>query len=230
MKIVALSDFHGDLISVPACDVVCIAGDIVPLKMQRSIPQSAKWLREIFVPWCESLDCKHVILVAGNHDFYFDTSFWTDKMDPAVVRPNEIFANNDKITYLQDNGCEIDGIKFYGTPWITGLPNWAFYTPDDTNYMKHIPDCDVLITHAPPYGDVGTVLQQCWNYGRNFGSKALRDRLIDGRIRVCVSGHIHSGLHAEEMIGDAKCYNVSVKDESYFIAFRPLEFIVNHIE
>ena len=45
MKIVALSDLHGTLPTfVPECDVVVIAGDILPLNIQRKIDESICWL------------------------------------------------------------------------------------------------------------------------------------------------------------------------------------------
>lgn len=212
MKIVALSDFHGDLIpahKIEECDVVCIAGDIVPLRMQRNIPQSISWLKKKFIPWVEELNCERVILVAGNHDFCFE----------KPNKPQEFFKDCEKIKYLEDSGTVYNGVSFFGTPWITGLPGWAFYTPSDTEIMDNIPNIDVLITHAPPSGQVGTVLQHGWNYLNNFGSEALRERLIRGNIKYCLSGHIHSGAHFEEIIGETKCYNVSVKDESYELTY-----------
>ena len=55
MKIIAMSDFHGDLIeNVESCDVVCICGDFLPLKIQRDSQKSLKWLKNDFLPWCQS--------------------------------------------------------------------------------------------------------------------------------------------------------------------------------
>ena len=222
MKIIAISDIHGDLIdNIPQCDVLCIAGDIVPLNMQRNIGQSCKWIKTKFLAWCQDLRCDYIILVAGNHDFYFDMHWWDELAMMKIDSPETIFKNT-KIHYLQDSGIIIDGKSFYGTPWITGLPRWAFNLVDDDEAMSNIPNCDVLITHTPPRGNVGTVLQDCWNTGSNFGSKNLRTRLEQGGIKYCLSGHIHSGQHKEEIIGEARCYNVSIKDENYTINYIPL--------
>lgn len=227
MKIVGISDIHGDLIeNIPQCDVLCIAGDIVPLRVQTNINQSLKWLKNEFIPWVEGLSCNHVILVAGNHDFVFDNDYWPRnnyKLSFVIEKASDLFIGHPKINYLRDSGVVIDNVSFYGTPWITGLRGWAFYTDDDREVMNKIPDVDVLITHAPPEGKVGTVLEKCWNYLNNFGSTALALKLEDSNIKYCLSGHIHSGLHSGEKIGNTMCYNVSIKNEQYNITFYPLE-------
>lgn len=226
MKIVGVSDLHGDLIlNIPECDVLCIAGDIVPLHMQRNIRQSYSWLKKNFLKWVDELSCKHVILVGGNHDFCFDTEFWSHDDPKLPTYPGEIFKGT-KVHYLHDDWEEIDGVKFYGSPICTGPAGWAFYRPDEDRLFDHIQDCDVLVTHQPPCGEVGTVLEKCWNYMNNFGSVALENRLKKGGIRYCLSGHIHSGLHSGEMIGDCMCYNVAIKDERYNVAFYPLELSI----
>ena len=71
MKVVAFSDPHGYLPKLkdfPECDVVCIAGDICPLDVQRDLVESISWFLLEFKPWAESLPCKKVIFVGGNHD------------------------------------------------------------------------------------------------------------------------------------------------------------------
>ena len=53
MKVVAFSDPHGYLPKVkdfPECDVVCIAGDICPLDIQRDLVESISWFLLTFKP------------------------------------------------------------------------------------------------------------------------------------------------------------------------------------
>ena len=52
MKICVTSDLHGILPKIEEpCEVVLICGDIMPLRMQRNIPQSEKWLKTTFAEW-----------------------------------------------------------------------------------------------------------------------------------------------------------------------------------
>ncbi len=227
MKIIAFSDTHGELpIITEQCDVICIAGDIIPLKMQRNVAQSASWFRKSFLPWTDTLPCEKVVLVAGNHDFWMETDRWKS-LQPDVPTIQDVINRHEncKVVYLQDAGIKINGIKFYGSPWITGLPGWAFNTStveeQHDKFIKIPKNTDVLVTHTPPYGDVGTVLQKFYNFGSNYGSIALRKILErpSCHVRYSLSGHIHSGLHAEEKIGNTSCYNVSLLDENYKLAF-----------
>ncbi len=227
LRIVAMSDMHGELpVEVQKCDVVVIAGDIMPLDIQRNIPASAKWFKEVFIKWANGLPCHKVILVAGNHDFWMETERWrglyphTPCITYSLLSPNK----DSKIIYLRDSGYEFNGYKFWGSPWVDGLPCWAFNTETQATYFNKIPqDTDILITHAPAYGEVGTVLQKCWNYRSNYGSIALRKVLEEEgcQIKLSFAGHIHSGLHAGEKIGNTMCYNVSIKDENYKYVYEP---------
>ena len=65
MKIVAMSDLHGYLPEIPACDLLLIAGDICPLGNHKPAFQ-AEWLDTTFRRWLESLrQVGKVIGVAG---------------------------------------------------------------------------------------------------------------------------------------------------------------------
>jgi len=141
MKIVALSDTHGDLLSVkklPEGDVLCIPGDIVPLEIQSNKAASIAWFCMEFLPWVEKLPYKYVILVGGNHDFFLyyigpyigrDADYVLDSLIPKTQR-----KRFKKLRYLCDSGCtiEINGkrVKFWGTPWCAELDRWAFYLPN----------------------------------------------------------------------------------------------------
>lgn len=239
MVIVPVSDLHGYLPnpeSVPVCDVVTISGDFVPLEYQNDDAASIAWFCLEFVPWTDALQCKKVVLVAGNHDFFMEHVMLgpvredgTRKCRTASEVLKKLLPGNNKgkhkLIYLRDNSVEIEGKVFYGTPWTTGLPGWAFACTEEefAEHLKQMPKkFDVLLTHMPPaFGDVGTVLQQGHNYGRDFSSKVLADAMLERDIHYTFCGHVHSGCHVASLYGrDDEAWqkwvvNVSVKDENY---------------
>ena len=88
MKIKAFSDNHGYLPSIEEigeCDVLCICGDIFPLQEQRDYYGSLSWYLGIFYPWVQSLKCKKVIMIAGNHDFFLEHLY-----EKFVNKPDDI--------------------------------------------------------------------------------------------------------------------------------------------
>jgi Icc-related predicted phosphoesterase len=230
MKICALSDIHGDLPATPICDVLIIAGDILPLDIQGNRTESVAWLAGPFQKWCLSRKCKHVILIAGNHDFIF-ADLYRQWRGPRQIHDILFKADkNLKIHYLQDTHVNIDGKIFYGTPWCPELKNWAFYGDSEQLVEKFsdIPNCDVLITHCPPkVGTQGVVLQENnWNIGRNFGCQELTDaiQLSGKKIDWVISGHIHSGNHEVEKWIGTNYVNVSIKNEDYYKTYKPFVF------
>ena len=52
MKIIAISDLHGYLPTIEEqADIMLIAGDISPLKIQGMKTLMKEWMEEEFVPW-----------------------------------------------------------------------------------------------------------------------------------------------------------------------------------
>ena len=247
-KICAISDIHGYLPEIPECDILCICGDIVPLEMQQNPMWSLTWLSGPFQKWALDAPCDHVIMIWGNHDFIGERLYKygtkTDSFPEAIkgltpsLTTQFLFQNDDnhKIKLLIDSWVEIDGIKFYGTPWCPELKNWAFYADPETLKEKFnlIPnDFDVLLTHCPPkHGQQGVVLDTVWNFGSNFGCEELEDALklkTDVRSDSChiLSGHIHSGNHHWEHENPRHYINVSIKDENYEPIYKPLIFEIH---
>src|SRR5947209_1459473 len=139
-SVAAVSDLHGMLPPVPACDLLLIAGDICPLRDHRPVSQAA-WLDTDFRRWLQAVPARKVVLVAGNHDLVFQGA-------PHLV-PRDLPA-----AYLQDSGLEWEGLKIWGTPWQPRFFDWAFNLdePDLAAKWALIPEgTDLLVTHGPPY-------------------------------------------------------------------------------
>lgn len=224
-NIVCISDLHGHIPEIPKCDVLCISGDIVPLKIQRNIEACKIWFKDTFKPFLEKTDCKHVVMTWGNHDF-IGQKFYNENLS-GETQSNLLFGENSKFHILVDESIIIDNIKFYGTPWIPELYGWAFYGASEFLRYKfnNIPeDTNILLTHCPPkFGTQGVVLQNCWNYMKNFGCQELYDVIKSKNFKelYVISGHIHSGCHDFEEENGIKYINVSLKDENYEITYEP---------
>lgn len=249
-KICAISDIHGSLIDIPECDILCICGDILPLDIQKNTIESVSWLAGPFQRWALAAPCKHVVLIWGNHDFIGERllEYGTKNIcDPDYKniygysgdeQATDLFLDDEyyKISILLDSYVVIDGIKIYGTPWCPELNNWAFYGDSETLMKKflNIPnDTDIILTHCPPkFGQQGVVLQNCWNYLKNFGCQELQDT-IDSKFKdsnkpvYILSGHIHSGNHDWEKNGNILYRNVSIKNENYRIDYSPTTFTID---
>ncbi len=200
MKLVCLSDTHcslGELINnslIPDGDILIHAGD---LTYDGSVQQMVNQLVLL-----ASLPHLHKIFVCGNHDFLGETH-------PQLLKD---ICKNNNITYLQDSGCEIDGVKFWGSPWQPRFFDWAFNLDrgaDIRRYWDMIPDnTDVLITHGPPYG----IGDACRN--GHVGCQDLLDVIRTIKPKVHISGHIHTGYGVADSFG-TKFVNASIMNDSY---------------
>lgn len=183
IKIVCLSDTHNMInqVDVPDGDILVHAGDLTGRGRMEEIEAE---LRQI-----AALPHKHKIIIAGNHDFGFEQ------------RPDMVAKELKKhdLIYLQDSSCEVEGIKFYGSPWQPWFHSWAFNFPMPTFneerarraaedcWWKIPADTQVLITHGPPID----ILDRCSD-GKHAGCPELL-KAIQSRpaIKLHVFGHIH---------------------------------------
>ena len=109
MRVVCISDTHNcnGQISVPDGDVLVHSGDATITGTVAEIKN--------FNTWFSALPHRHKVFIAGNHDWLFER-------ENAAAR--ELLSDN--ITYLQDSAVEIEGLKFYGSPWQPRFFDWAF--------------------------------------------------------------------------------------------------------
>lgn len=204
MRIVVISDTHTfeDRITVPDGDVLIHAGDATIEGTPAEVVAFGKWF--------DAQPHRHKIFVAGNHD-------WLFQKNPIQAH---YLIQFDGVYYLQDSGITIDGIRFYGSPWQPRFCDWAFNL-DRGEAIKQkwdlIPQCNVLITHGPPWG-----ILDCVMIGReHLGCEELLKAVGRVRPKVHVFGHIHGG-YGERKVNGIRFINASICDEGYNAVNRPI--------
>ena len=175
-RIVCISDTHnrqGNL-DVPEGDLLIHAGDLTGRGTQAEVRAAIEWL--------ESLPHPDKIVIAGNHDFYFE-------QENARARSLVTSA-----VYLQDSEVTVQGLRIWGSPWQPWFHDWAFNLSRGQKLREkweHIPEgIDILVTHGPPMGTLDRTVT-----GEAVGCEELRDRLaaMANPPRLHVFGHIHEG-------------------------------------
>lgn len=215
MKLVCVSDTHNeyDYKDMPKGDVFIHAGD---LTYDGTLQETTKELGLI-----SKLDYRYKIVVPGNHDFLFEK-------DLTLVKS----LCKDNIYILIDDVLYIDGICFYGMPWVPGLPRWAFSNRrvDWPMKLRNVSDdTNVLITHAPAW--------MCRDYvrpcvsrngeGIHLGSKKLLDRINElKKLKAHIFGHIHDSYGMIKEYGVYRI-NAAICDESYRPVNKPIEVEIN---
>jgi len=173
MRLVCIADTHlydHSLPPVPNGDVLIHAGDLLRSGSMAELEYAAAWLHALPHP--------HKVVIAGNHDWCFEHT-------PLPARN----VLGPRITYLEDSEAEIDGVRFWGSPWQPRFFNWAFNLsrgPALAAKWALVPTgVDVLVTHGPPrgYGDQVN--------GAREGCDDLRIALERIKPALHVFGHIH---------------------------------------
>lgn len=217
MRLAATSDTHGmlDRAILPEADALLIAGDYLPNCFGPSNRVAdarfqVGWLSQE-IKALAKLPFKYKIWCAGNHDFAHQESS-TDRTAKGLLA-------SAGIIYLQDEAIELDGVKFYASPWTPYFWNWAFQLPEGDRLSDYsgaiqtwakIPQgTDVLITHGPPH----RILDKCPD-GRKVGCPKLRERVFDVKPKLHCFGHIHDA-YGVEVIDGVKFANVALCDEAY---------------
>lgn len=235
LTVIGMSDLHGLLVDpddLPPGDVYCICGDIVPLDVQSDTVESIAWLCTKFLPWVEQLKCSKCLFVAGNHDFIFQTLYRNKHGEHR--KPKRVLQKlmaPAKLTLLDDSEFIYKGYRFYGSPWVPNLPNWAFYADHDKlveRFDKIPANVDVLITHCPPrIMDFGMVTSGSRNRYMDYGCEELREAVLNKKPKLHIFGHVHTGRHSRLEVDGTTYANVSIKDEDYQHAYDAQIFNIN---
>lgn len=212
-KIACVSDLHENLIEIPECDLLLIAGDIT-YGFYRDLPAQQEFTYTKFKDWVNEVPARHIVAVAGNHDQNIEAWGWPGLKDGR-------WPNN--FHYLQDEGVEIEGLKIWGSPWQPYFHNWAFNAPERNGeeFLRDkfdlIPDdTDIVICHGPPYGYGDRVGDQGDDGQPRAGSRALTDALWRVNPRLMVCGHIHAGTGEYRLEGkQTHIINAAIVNERY---------------
>jgi Icc-related predicted phosphoesterase len=182
MKIWHISDTHcqhNQLALPDEIDVVVHSGDA---SSSIDIVKNIAQLRNFF-EWFSGLQIKHKIFSPGNHDVSLHRNFITKQ---------EIEGAG--INLLLESGLTIDGINFWGSPWVPRYGDWAWMVDRSKLHQKwsHIPDdTNVLVTHGPPF----SCLDATYNHKNDIelvGCRALQKRVKALNLDAHLFGHIHS--------------------------------------
>lgn len=179
MRIVCMADTHGlhADVEVPDGDLLIHAGDCTGSGSLADLDDFCEWLA--------AQPHEHKVFIAGNHDRILEE-------DPGAAK-SVIPAS---VTYLQDSGVTVGGLKIWGSPWTPEFCNWHFmYRPSEAGpKWARVPDgIDILVTHGPPRG----VLDQTID-GRDEGCAALASELKRIYPQLHIFGHIHEAYGTQQ--------------------------------
>ncbi|KAL8694643.1 MAG: hypothetical protein Q9218_000738 [Villophora microphyllina] len=190
VRLVCISDTHTKKATIPTGDVLIHAGDLANQGTAAEIQDQVDWLA--------SLPHQHKILIAGNHDGFFD---------PRSRRPSDKHNSIDfkGVYYLLHSSLSLifpgsgnRRLNFYGAPQIPecGGDDFAFQYPRQKDAWSSTiqPSTDVLITHTPPRHHL--------DLPHGMGCKFLLKEVWKARPKVHVFGHVHAGYGRENVFWD----------------------------
>ena len=209
MRIVCISDTHGQHAALdgfmPDGDFLVHAGDLTSSGKLAQTIEAAKWLD------AQAARYKHVIAIAGNHDWALQ-AFMTEKHEDIAKK---LFG---RAHYLRDEGITLDGVHLYGSPWSPTFFSWAFNADRGLTIKRYwdlIPSyTNVLITHGPP----SDILD--WVGTRRVGCEELAKAVLRIKPQAHIFGHIHCAA-GYKIFNGTQFVNASVLDDNYRPAHAP---------
>jgi Icc-related predicted phosphoesterase len=209
MKIICISDTHGKhrQIQLPEGDLLLHTGDFMHHSNVAALLDFNDWLAD--QPF------KHKVIIAGNHDRILEE------------RPNTANHITNAI-YLNDSGCEIEGIKIWGSPVSPWFYDWAFNRERGADIKKHwdlIPnDTDILLTHTPPFDILDKTISN-----EKVGCVDLLEKIKLVQPKLSVFGHIHEA-RGMKTIGNTTFINASMVNVRYELTTLYAPFVVSIFE
>lgn len=197
MKIYCCSDIHNQFhkFNPPRdVDLILCAGDMTNFGIKdfgEEYQNLKAWLD------LHSQDTE-ILYIPGNHDLFLKNN----QIDGHIRHNNTLHA----LSKFQE-------VSMYGASMSTAYDYndlaviWENMTANpkvEEAYYSSIPYCDILLSHSPPSGSLGT--EDRWG---DLGSKFLRKWIEKNQPKLVVCGHIHDPKEREEYIGKTRVINVA---------------------
>jgi Icc-related predicted phosphoesterase len=208
-KIVAISDTHTQhsSLEIPKCDLLIHAGDFSYTGKMVDVIEMDIWFGKLK----EKGTIQEAVLICGNHD-------WIGATNPSWTKA--AFTN---CIYLDEESCEVFGLKVFGSAWTPEFCNWAFNAKRGEEIARHwakIPDdTQILVTHGPPMGILDINTEEIYSLPLgpyHLGCEELRKRVDELKeLKLHVFGHIHSSNGQFKDPSGKLFVNAAICDESY---------------
>lgn len=214
VRLVLLSDTHlwHRQLWVPAGDVLLHAGD--------SLSEWGHGMTELadFAEWLGRLPHAEKVVVGGNHDRCLEelgamqtaqvfAHYSRDSQNPAGVA---YLHPDHKATTSLRSGLVVAGLP-WSVPSNAQSKNKAFQPPPDDSSFSDVPDCDILLTHGPPFSALDS----------NRGSTWLLAAVERVRPRLHAFGHVHEARGAMFRSGGA-FVNAAMCNDFFCAVRRPI--------
>lgn len=206
MQFVAISDTHcrHHSLRLPPGDVLLHAGDITMRGLRSELLD--------FLLWFSLQPFRYKIFIGGNHDFCLEQIPATQL---AALIP-------EGVTYLNDSGTTIEGVRIWGSPVSPYQQNWAFNRHRGAHIRRHwqkIPeDTNILVTHTPPFGILDQIVSE-----KSNGDKDLLKKVSALQLSVHLFGHIHEA-YGQIKREKTSYINCSLMNEQYQLVNPPIHF------
>jgi Icc-related predicted phosphoesterase len=187
MDITFISDTHGlhDRLKLNPGTILVHAGDITEYGTEEEVVD--------FLNWFSTQPFTYKIFIGGNHDLFLET-LTLRKMKKLIPVG---------IIYLQNNGTEIEGIKFWGSPITPYFLGMAFNEREGKEikkvWSKIPPDTNILITHGPPKGILDS----------GMGCEELRLQINRVQPKIHCFGHVH-GQSGSNLLNGTRFINAAM--------------------
>lgn len=188
IKVVCISDTHNQLSDIEYGDILIHGGDFTNWGTYNETKD--------FILKMNQYPHKYKLFILGNHD----NRKYTYEIIKQYRYPNLYFLDN--------NGIELYGYKFYGTK---GLQISPMFIPEDT---------DILITHSPPY----SILDLTYT-NKQVGRQWLLDYVTNHPPLIHIFGHIHES-HGILSQNNTLFINASICNRHGLSENKPISFLL----